>query len=173
MVMWSQTIHDLLPEPLLVCCSGQPRPTLPQERDFAVKTPAVSAGCLQYKHSQGSQREVGWLWEQNGTAKTGEHGGSGRGSGTAWVREGEADSFSGVLVKLWAVQETWLIITIRADYKLCKKQVLNRHIVSVTLRWRCLSVLHHLIIEQLLEHKTVVQKLTKPISWMWSMLHTM
>lgn len=52
-----------------VCCIGQLRPTLPQERDFAMKTPAVSAGCLQYKHSQGSRREVGWQWEQRGAWK--------------------------------------------------------------------------------------------------------
>lgn len=31
-----------------------------------MKTAAVSAGCLQYKHSQGSQREVGRLWERVG-----------------------------------------------------------------------------------------------------------
>lgn len=75
MVTWSQTVRDLLPEPLLVCTcySGQPRPALPQERDFTMKTPAVSAGCLQYKHSQGSQREAGWLWEQSRATRTGEH----------------------------------------------------------------------------------------------------
>lgn len=51
--------------------SGQPRPALPQERAFAVKTPAVSAGCLQYKHSQSSQRRRG-----RGAvgAEAGEHG---------------------------------------------------------------------------------------------------
>jgi len=65
------TSHELFPELLLVCacCNGQLRPALPQERDFAMKTPAVSTGCLQYKHSQGSQREVGWLsggWGRDG-----------------------------------------------------------------------------------------------------------
>lgn len=95
MVMWSQAVHDLLPEPPLIstCYNGQPRPALPQERDFAVKTPAVSAGCLQYKHSQGSQREVEWLWEQSGATRTGKPGiGVGDSLGWGGLRGFEAES---------------------------------------------------------------------------------
>lgn len=91
MVMWSQTIHDLLPElpPGCVCCIGQLRPTLPQERDFAMKTPAVSAGCLQYKHSQGSRREVGWQWEQRGAWKDWGTRDTGKGRETSSGKEAE------------------------------------------------------------------------------------
>lgn len=39
-----------------------------------MKTPAVSTGCLQYKHSQGSQREVGCLWDWSWTTRAREHG---------------------------------------------------------------------------------------------------
>lgn len=156
--MWSQTIHDLLPEPLLVCtcCSGQPRPALPQERDFTMKTPAVSAGCLQYKHSQGSQREVGWLWEQSGATRTAEQGtvtgvGGQFGSGA----DKQTPSAKAVSTTRNMVDRH----TIGAYYKLYKRirlhqygdlqlqvlQVSNRHIMSFLLRWRCLSVLQHVM----------------------------
>lgn len=55
-----------------------------------MKTPAVSAGCLQYKHSQGSQREVGWLWEQSGARRYRATLDSGTGRGKGRVkRRGE------------------------------------------------------------------------------------
>lgn len=72
-----------------VCCIGQLRPTLPQERDFAMKTPAVSAGCLQYKHSQGSRREVGWQWEQRGAWKDWGTRDTGKGRETSSGKEAE------------------------------------------------------------------------------------
>lgn len=115
MAMWSQSAYDLLPEWLLLCscCSGQPRPALPQERDFTVKTPAVSAGCLQYKHSQGSQREVGWLWEHIGPGdNVGQLQGQGDGSG-------EADSFGSVSCR----EDRGRASLSKAVYRLRKAQI--------------------------------------------------
>lgn len=129
MVMWSQTIHDLSPGPLLVptCYSGQPGPALPQERDFAMKTPAVSAGCLQYKHSQGSQREVEWLWKQSWAGRTREHGTVGWEGGSSVCvcvhGEGGCQGEWSRLFKWHSCATVWklYLITIVTDWKLYKK----------------------------------------------------
>lgn len=144
---WSQTVRDHLPELLVcMCCSGQPRPALPQERDLAMKTPAVSAGCLQYKHSQGSQGEVGELWEQSGTRV--------RGAATLDSDRGDSDSVCCVEVRL-AVRRhkrgCWRQ-TVRerprlhqcSDVKLQFLQILNTA-VCFWLLWRWPPALPHLM----------------------------